>query len=414
MTRSPTASRSPHVVSMLLFLNAFGGFLTLVALSARIGAVTGSGLLAGAVLSAPWLPALLLAGPLNRLLHRRSPDRLVQRAEATSLALTAAALLAPGGALLTAAAVLMPVRGYFEAITRSAASVVLRHVVAPERLDRANTAAEIGKLTGLSAGAALAGPGAEVLSLRGLIAVNAATLALTALLARALPPVPPAAEEGAAAADARLRVTDPLLRLLFARFLLVAFWQGFHTVAVTVIPLRLLEGGPRLVGAFVAVSSVAIFAGSLVALPVQRHLGRLPSSTWVLVPMPPLLAAVLVARTAPTLALYAIFLMLFEVAYVYHNNRLLAAASVEELPSVVTLRATLLPLGVTVSILALGALNDLAGPQAAAFAVVAVTVLVTAAAGGEAAPGRLLGGTRPAGEGAPRKVPAAGRGQAPT
>lgn len=59
--------------------------------------------------------------------------------------------------------------------------------------------------------------------------------------------------------------------------------------------------------------------------------------------------------------------------------RLLASASDEELPSVVTLRATLLPSGVAVSILVMGALSDLAGPLPAAFVVAGITVLVTVA-----------------------------------
>ncbi|MEU6406765.1 MFS transporter [Streptomyces sp. NPDC046985] len=376
--------RSPHFTPVLLFVNSVGSFMVLVALSTRVGSATGSGLLAGAVLSAPWLPALLLSAVLNRLLSGRAPQGLIRLAEAASLAVTAAALAAPEGALLAAAASLVVVRGFFEAVTRSAASVLLRTVVPSRRLDQANTVAEIGKLTGVSVGAALAGPASSVLSLRGMIAVNAATLALSALLAWALPPAPEraaaGAEDGAGSrAGARLRVQDPVLRRLFARFLLVAFWQGFHTVAVTVVPLRVLGGGTRLVGVFVAVSALAVFAGSLAALPAQRYLARVPSTAWALLPLAPLLAAVAVGRTAPTIVLYALFLVLFEMAFVHYNNRLLASASDEELASVVTLRATLLPSGVAVSILVVGALCDLAGPLPAALAVACVTVAVTAA-----------------------------------
>ncbi|MFI5661855.1 MFS transporter [Streptomyces sp. NPDC051684] len=375
-------NRSAQYVPVLLFINAGGSFLLLVSLSTRVGEATGSGLLAGAVLSAPWLPALFLAAPLNRLLARRPPERLVRGAEAASLVLTAAALAAPGPALATVATCLVLVRGFCETVTRSATSVVLRGTVPAERLERANTIAEIGKLTGLSLGAALAGPAASALPLRGQIAVNVATLALSALLAWALPASPSVPREtGAddAGAAARLRVEDPVLRRLFARFLLVAFWQGFHTVAVTVIPLSVLHGGARLVGMFVAVSSVAIFAGSIAALPAQRYLARVPSAVWALAPMPPLLAALLTGSTAPTLVAYALFLVLFELAYVHFNNQLLARASTAELPSVVTLRATLMPSGVAISILALGALCDLAGAVPTALLVALVTCLVTAA-----------------------------------
>jgi hypothetical protein len=392
MTWFPVARRSPHLIPLVLFVNTCGSFLVLVRLSTQVGLATGSGLLAGAVLSAPWLSALLLARPLNRLLGRRTPHRLIAAAEASSLVLTAAAAAAPGRALLAVATGLLLVRGYFESITRSAASILLRGVIEPERLNRVNTVSEIGKLTGTSVGAALAGPVSALLPLRGFVAVNAATLAVSVLLALALPPAPAGARDGARPAPGgRLRVDDPVLRKLFARFLLVAVWQGFHTVAVTIVPHRVLGGGAGLVGVFVAVSAVAIFAGSLAAWPVQRYLGRLPPATWVLIPMPPLLAAVLVARTVPTLVLYAVFLVFFEVAYVYHNNRLLAAARPEEVASVVTLRATLLPAGVVVSILGMGGVCDLAGPVAAVLVVAAGTVLVTVASGAEPESGRETG-----------------------
>lgn len=378
----PTARHSPHLIPLVLFVNALGSFLVLVRLSAVVGSATGSGLLAGCVLSAPWLLALLLAGPLNRLLSRRTPDRLIQVAEASSLVLTAAATAAPGRAQLAVLTALVFVRGYAETITQSAASILLRGTIGQERLNRANTMAEIGRLTGLSVGAALTGPVGAVLPLRGFVVVNAATLTVSALAARALPPAPAGARDDAStAAGLRASLGNLVLRRLFARFLLVAFWQGFHTVAVTVIPREELGGGSGLVGVFVATSAVAIFAGSLAAWPVQRYLGRLPSATWALVPMPPLVAAVLVARPVPTLLLYAVFLVLFEVAYVYYNNRLLAVATPAQVASVVTFRAAVLPAAIMVSILGLGAVCDVAGPLVAVLVVVAGTVLVTAASG---------------------------------
>jgi hypothetical protein len=387
----PSARRSAHLIPLVLFVNAAGSYLVLVGLSTQVGSATGSGLLAGAVLSMPWLLALPLARPLSRLLARHRPNRLIGVAEASSLVLTAAAALAPGRAELAVVTALVFVRGYLETITHSAASILLRGTIAPERFNRANTIAEIGRLTGLSVGAALTGPVGAVLPLRGFVIVNAATLTVSALLAQALPPAPEGARDDATpAAGPRLRMDNLVLRRLFARFLLVAFWQGFHTVAVTVIPRELLGGGTGLVGVFVATSAVAIFVGSLVAWPVQRYLGRLPCATWALVPMPPLIAAVLVARTVPTLLLYAIFLVFFEVAYIYYNNRLLAVALPAEVASVVTFRATVLPAAIIVSILGMGAVSDLAGPAIAALVVVTGTVIVTAASGTESVPGRLL------------------------
>ncbi|GAB3258922.1 MFS transporter [Kineosporia babensis] len=385
--------RSPYLVPLLLFSNTSGSFLVLVALSTQVGSDTGSGLLAGAVLSAPWLPALLLARPLQRLLTQHSARRLIRTAEICSLALTLAAIALPGPALVVGATTALLVRGFCEAVTRSGTSVLLRLVTDPGRLNRANTLAEIGRLTGTSVGAALVGPAGTVLSLRGLLVLNAATLLTSALLARALPEPGPAVEPATdQAPEDRLSplIHNPVLLALFARFSLVALWQGFHTIAVTVIPLQVLHGDERLVGIFVALSSLAIFAGSLGALPVQKYLGRLPSATWLLLPLPPLVGAVLIARTVPSLLLYAVFLVLFEVAYVYFNNRLLAAATPEEIPTVVTVRATAMPLAVVTAIVGVGAVSDLAGPTSAVLLVVACTVLVSAVSGSETAPGRLL------------------------
>ncbi|MFL6130818.1 MAG: MFS transporter [Mycobacteriales bacterium] len=373
------------LVPALLFVNTAGSMCVLLRLSTQVGDDTGSGLLAGAVLSAPWLPALVLAGLLHRILAERPPGRLILAVEAVSLGLTAALAAVPAAdhLLVRVAVAVLLVRGFFEAVTRSAASVLLRLTVPGDRLGRANTLAEIGRLAGTSAGAALAQPLGALLPLRAFFLLNAGTLACSVLVARALPRTGPAAAGGERATGCRVAVGliagDPVLRRLFALFLLVAFWQGFHTIAVTVVPRELLDGGTSLVGVFVALSAVAVFAGSFAALPVQRHLARLPVETWAIVPMLPLLGAVLLARTGPTLASYAAFLVLFEVAYVVFNNLLLGRARPEEVPAVVTVRATLLPLGVVVSILAVGLLTDLTGPLFATVAVAGVTLAVVAA-----------------------------------
>jgi hypothetical protein len=375
--------RTPYLVALLLFVNTGGSYLVLVRLSTQVETSTHSGLLSGGVLAAPWLAAMLLAAPLNRLLSRRPPGRLVRLAEPASLVLTLAAAAAPGRPLLAVATGLLLARGYFEAITRSGTTVLLRGTVDPRRLNQANTVSEIGRLAGTSVGSALAGPLAGALPLRGFILVNAATLAVTTLLGQFLPPAPAGggtpAKPGTARRGAGLRRVSPELRVSFARFLLVAFWQGFHTVAVVVLPVALLHGGAGLVGVFVAMSAVAVFAGSLAAWPVQRYLGRLPAATWALVPMPFLVTAIMIGRTGPTFAFYAVFLVFFEVAYVYYNNKVLGVAGPGEVATVVTLRATLLPAGVVVATLGLGEICDLAGLLTAAVVLAAITVAVTAA-----------------------------------
>ena len=380
---APVATAAARIVPFILFVNTAGSFLVLLRLSTEVDDATGSSLLAGAVLSAPWLPALLLARSLNRLLRDRVPARLILAAEAVSLAVTAALTALPvrGGALVVVAVAVVLVRGFFEAITRSATSVLLRILFSAGRLNQANTYAEIGKLAGTSTGAAVAGPLSAALPPRAFFALNAGTLVCSLLLATLLPRDrrPARDGEGAGGSGQRLRLDSPVLRRLFALFMLVAFWQGFHTVAVNVVPRGVLGGDISLVGVFVAMSAAAIFAGSFVALPAQRRLGRLPAETWALVPMAPLLAAVLAARVIPTLAGYAVFLVLFEVAYITFNNRLLAAARPEEVAAVVTLRATLLPAGVVASILVMGLLSDLSGPLTAVLVLIAVTCAVTAA-----------------------------------
>ena len=375
-----------NTVPALLFLNTLGNFFALLRLSTEVSDATGSGLLAGAVLSAPWLPALILARFLNRVLGEHEPGRLVRIAEATSLGLTASLAVLPvsGTTLIVVAVSVVLVRGFFEATTRSATSVLLRQLVAAQRLNRANTFAEIGKLAGTSTGAAVAGPLSAALDLHDLhafFALNALTLGGSLLLAGMLPKTGPGAGEDSATPGRprRLRLEDPALRRLFTLFMLVAFWQGFHTVAVNVVPRDVLGGGTSLVGVFVALSAVAIFAGSFAALLAERRLARIPAEVWAIAPMVPLAAAITVARVGATLAGYVIFLVLFEVAYVAYNNRLLAQARPEEVPVVVTLRATLLPAGVIASILAVGLLSDLAGPIVAVLAVIMVTALVTAA-----------------------------------
>jgi hypothetical protein len=386
-------ARTGQVVFGLLVVNTSASTFVLLRVSIEIGDVTSSGLLAGAVLAAPWLPALVLVKPLNRLLSRQSPGRLTHLAEVASLLLTLAVLFSPGtgSVLLALAAVVLLARGFFEAVTRSATSVLLRVVIPANRFNRANTFAEIAKLTGTSAGAVLAGFADPALSLRACLALNAAGLVVTVLLSRALPRHTPELDSDPAAPTRGWpRLANPLLRHLFALFLLVAFWQGLHIIALNVVPREVLAGTSSTVGVFVAVCAAGFFTGSLTALPVQRLLGRrLPVVTWALLPMPFLLSAVLLARPVPTLILYAVFIVLFEVAFVQYNNLLLTEATVDETPAVVTLRATLMPLCVVVSALGLGLVSDLLGPVPAVTAVVATTVVVAAIAA------TRLAGTRP-------------------
>lgn len=370
------------MVPLVLFLNTAGSFFVLLRLSTDVTQATGSGLLAGLVLSAPWLPALVLVKPLNRLLAGRPPTGLVRAAEAASLALTLAIAAAPvsGDMLLLVAAVGLMLRGFGEAVTRSSTAVLLKMTVPTGRLGRSNTLAEIGKLSGTSTGALLIGVmGDDSLSLRGVLLVNAAVLGLSLALAYLLPRSAKAPAQAAQSRRSGLRLADPALRRLFALFLLVAFWQGFHTIAVNVVPRDVLGGGTSLVGVFVTVSAVAVFAGSFLALPVQRHLNRLPVVTCAVAPLPLLLAAVLAGSQVPTLVAYAGFLVLFEVAYVHYNNLVLVTASESEVATVATLRATLLPLGVIASTFGVGVVSDLLGAVAATVAVVAVSLAVVAA-----------------------------------
>jgi hypothetical protein len=363
---------------MVLFLNTAGSFFVLLRLSTDVTEATGSGLLAGLVLSAPWLPALVLVKPLNRLLAGRPPTGLIRAAEAASLVLTLGIAAAPvsGDLLLLVAALCLMLRGFGEAVTRSSTAVLLKLTVPTERLSRSNTLAEIGKLAGTSTGALLIGLSDSSLGLRTVLVLNAATLGLSVTLTYTLPRAAAAPAPVAESRPPGLRLADPALRRLFALFLLVAFWQGFHTIAVNVVPRDVLGGGTRLVGVFVTVSAVAVFAGSFLALPVQRHLNRLPVVTCALAPLPLLLTAVLAASKVPTLVAYAGFLVLFEVAYVHYNNLVLVTAPKSEVATVATLRATLLPLGVIASTFGVGLISDLLGAVAAAASVVAVSLAV--------------------------------------
>ncbi|MCZ7428750.1 MFS transporter [Micromonospora sp. WMMA1949] len=392
------------VVPTLLLLNTAGSFFVLLRLSTEVSEVTGSTLLAALVLAAPWLPALILVRPLNRLLAGRAPARLILVAEVASLVLTLAVVATPlsGNPFFLVAAVALMVRGFGEAVTRSSATVLIKLTIPADRLGRVNTLAEIGKLGGTSIGAVLTGLADPALGVRTILALNAASLLLSAALAVTLPgavPAPAAGGDG----PPRLRLANPHLRRLFVLFVLVACLQGYHTIAVNAVPRDVLGGGTDLVAAFVTVSAFAVFAGSFVALPVQRHAHRLPSFIWTLVPLPFLLTAVLAGAEIPTLTAYAFFLLFFEVAFVQYNNLVVATATEQEVATVATLRATLLPLGVVVSTMGIGLTADLTSTVTATVLVVVLTVGVTL--------GTLM--WRPPAQGSGRPAPAADPDQVP-
>lgn len=78
-------------------------------------------------------------------------------------------------------------------------------------------------------------------------------------------------------------------------------------------------------------------------------------------------------------------------AFVLHNNALLANARPDQITTVVTARATPLPLGVVAAVVGLGAGSDLVGLSAVATAVAplswAVVLLVTLSGRAGHAPG---------------------------
>lgn len=218
---------------------------------------------ATAVLLADLAPAMLLGPLLGGLIDRTSRLGCAIAADVLgALAFAGLAFLPHSTASLFALALLA---GLSSALLRPATCALLPAIVSPDKLTRANgvfgAVREIGQL----AGPALAAAILLVAEPSALLAFNAATFAVSALLLTRLRGRmdPPAETEREASADTKSLLRDRATRGLFATSAAVMLVAGATNVAELVLARDELGAGGSGFGLLVTAFGCGMLAGSL-------------------------------------------------------------------------------------------------------------------------------------------------------
>jgi MFS family permease len=256
-----------------------GDSLGLVALMLHVADTTGQALaVALLLLAGDFAPALLgpLAGTVADRLDRR---RVMVGCELLQGALVlATALWLPPLPWLLALVGLRAVAGQvFQPASRAAVPALV-----PERdLERANAAVGVATNGGETLGPLVAAVLLPVLQVRGVLLVDAATFAVSAVLLRLLPAmagtVPGLGRQASFLADAGAGLgyvwRQPTVRAVVGGYVAIVACNGIDDVALVFLATDTLGGGEGAVGLLLAAVGIGLLAGYAL---VARARGRLP------------------------------------------------------------------------------------------------------------------------------------------
>jgi MFS family permease len=242
-------------------LGAGAGYVALMVLAyERIG----SAWAATAVMLADLLPAMLLGPLLGRVVDRAGRRRCAIAADVLRAGAFAGLALAHGTAAMLVLALLA---GAGSALFRPATFAMVPGLVAPERLAAFNGLYGAVREGGMVLGPALAGALLTVAAPAAVLAANAVTFALSALLLCGLRVRPAAAApaEGEPSLSLRTVLADRSVRTLIATSGIVAFAAATMNVAELVLANRDLGAGSAGYALLTAAYGLGVVAGSLAA-----------------------------------------------------------------------------------------------------------------------------------------------------
>lgn len=261
-----------------------GDSLSLVALLLYVAQDTGQALaVAALLLVGDFAPALL--GPLTGTVGDRFDLR---RVLVVCDLMQGAVVLVIGLALppLPVLLALVALRGVAGQVFGPASRAVLPVLVADEDLEKANSAIGFGANGMEALGPLLAAALLPVLEIRGVLLVDAATFAVSAVLLARLPAVPPAVGPGSRTsfrADARVGLrylwTEKVLRIVTLGFLAVVAFNGVDDVALVFLTRDDLGGSQSATALLYGAVGIGLLTGYAL---LARHAVRVPAALLLL------------------------------------------------------------------------------------------------------------------------------------
>jgi MFS family permease len=347
--------------------STIGNFLLMLSLSVHVHRETRSNFAAAAVFATQWLAALFSAPIAGWLLQRLPGKRLAAYCEWCG----AACSLAIGACLgvLPLVFVALFARGLAESVGKSARVVALREHVPAALLERSASLMGTATFLGISLGSLLGAALADRLAIPYVALIDALTfvvssslyLSLSPLLEPVAPPAATALGGVVARGLAVLRGEPKVAKNFYYAVVTTAFFQGFHNIARTALPIEHLNMGDRGVMWLQALASGSFFLGAiLVTLLMQAKHRAGKIEPWILCAVTAalmLLSLVLDDRVG-SLAAYAMYLLSFEVAFTFCQKNMITLCSRETVGLVSPLAVSAATFGMVVVIYLGGWLSD--------------------------------------------------------
>jgi len=374
--------------SMLLSTSAVFAFQIFA--STHVFHYTSSGLLAGLVFSSNWILPIALAPLITAFATRFQTERMLMISElvSSSLALLAAWTFTVSPYLLV---IILPVRGLVDAVAKTNRTIMLKNVVAQERLGRATGIFNTSLLLGNGLGGMICGllPSATTPIEMGLVVFVIQLVAVMMIWKLAMSAkCPPIRTNDAFNWKNWLRglsiirdrgLWQPMVVLLS----LSGIIQGFHNVARTSIPLSVLGMGQSGVSQLQVYVCIGLVVGAILATRLPHPLrGSKSLSVWLLVSMVcAFLPLMDIVSEQGVLVRYGVFMFIFEIAYVVAQTLLITNVAKDEIAVVSSFMGPALLASMVGGTTAFGVIIDSFGISNAVNTLVAlgVTIAVTMA-----------------------------------
>lgn len=369
-----------------MFCNMAGGNMLLVCLSLRTYAATGSALDAGLVFAAQFTAAIFLSGIIERMCRHSPPRSVLLFADGLALITILAIGLIPQGDI-TLVFLLLLVRGFTEALMKSARAVAIKTSFPAEVLERSNALLAAPHYLGNAVGVVLASLVVERLSNPAIGAVSAGFVAIAIGCYLALNlregAVPQKGERDFRLLQRGRQVmkSNPALRHAFAYLIAcTALFQGYHQIARTLVPMERLGLSPSQSSVFQLSAVAGILAGTIVVASFltgdRRRLVPLPAGmalTAAFCILPWLVPVPWVALIG-----YFLFLACFEITFLRSQNAMLLAASEEEIATATVLFYAVSYAGMAAVIVTTGFFSDMFGGTIVALGVAVAAIAASA------------------------------------
>lgn len=351
-----------------LFFTSAGTILVLLTLSLKIYQETHSAFLAGAVFGVQWILPIVGLPILSRLCHHNKPRTLLMASELPGALLTLAIGFIYDDFFIIVLVVLL-LRGFFEALTKSSVATGMRLYIAEDQLEKKMAVIETGRFVGYSVGALAGSLLIPVISVRMITAIDALTFVIAGVLAFFLPAHVSAPSAGKSAVEEESKeitilnvfTRNPALKIHMILLSVIIVFQGFHNIARTVLPLHHLKIGIEGASILTFFSSIAISVGSYLASKLVAREGKQiqsPLGTIIITNAFMISAVVFSNQIVISIACYFFFLTFFEISFVISNNRLQIDCHKSEIGKIAAFKNSSLPLVMATSIFLLGFVSD--------------------------------------------------------